>query len=26
MSFGLTQYDVEELIDYCGGKCVCVCV
>jgi hypothetical protein len=21
MSFGLTQYDVEELIDYCGGKC-----
>ena len=21
MSFGLTQYDVEELIAYCGGKC-----
>ena len=21
MSFGLTQYDVEELITYCGGKC-----
>ena len=21
MSFGLTQYDVEELIAYCGGAC-----
>jgi hypothetical protein len=21
MSFGLTQYDVEELIEHCGGKC-----
>ena len=22
MSYGLTQYDVEELVEYCGGKCV----
>lgn len=21
MSHGLTQYDVEELVQYCGGKC-----
>ena len=21
MSHGLTQYDVEELVEYCGGKC-----
>ena len=24
MSFGLTQYDVEELVAYCGGKCDCL--
>lgn len=26
MSYGLTQYDVEEVINYCGGVCKSVFV
>lgn len=25
MSFGLTQYDVEELMDHCNGRCKHLC-